>query len=87
MMASSTTTPTEMTKPARIIVLIVTSRTYSTIAAAISDSGIATRLIRAVRHSNRNRMRITNTSTLPRISAFDRLWSACSIKLAGRKIV
>ena len=87
MMASSTTTPTEMTNPARIIVLMVTSRTYRTIAAAMSDSGIATRLISAVRHSKRNTTRITKTRMLPRISAFDRLCSACSMKLAGRKIV
>ena len=87
MIASSTTTPTEITNPARTIVLIVTSRAHRTMAAAISDSGMATRLISAVRHSNRNRMRITKTRTLPRISALDRLCSASSMKLAGRKIV
>ena len=51
MIASSTTTPTAMTNPARTIVLIVVPRRCSTIAAVMSDSGMATRLINAVRQS------------------------------------
>ena len=51
MMASSTMSPSAITKPARIMVLIVAPRACSTSPAAISDSGIATTLITAVRHS------------------------------------
>ena len=48
MIASSTTMPTAMTKPASTIVLIDAPRKYSTSTAATSDSGIDTRLISAV---------------------------------------
>ena len=68
MIASSTTTPTAMTSPARTI-CSSSPRTRSTSAAAIRDSGIATRLISAVRHSNRNATRIRTTSRQPISSA------------------
>ena len=55
--------------------------------AATSDSGIATRLISAARHSNRKATRTRTTSRQPRSSAVVRLWIAISMKLAGRKIV
>ena len=51
MMASSTTAPSAITRPARVIVLIVASRQYSTSSVAISDSGMVIRLISAARHS------------------------------------
>ena len=54
MIASSTTSPIAITRPARTIVLIVAPTQTSTSVAAISDSGIAVRLISAVRQSNRN---------------------------------
>ena len=38
--ASSTTAPSAITNPARIIVLIVAPRRYSTSHAAVSESGI-----------------------------------------------
>ena len=57
MIASSTTTPTAITSPARTIVLIVAPRSVSTSPAATSDSGIATRLMSAARHSKRNATR------------------------------
>ena len=49
--ASSTSDPSAMTNPARIIVLIVVPRQYSTIMPAISDSGIAMQVMSATRHS------------------------------------
>jgi hypothetical protein len=39
-----------MTNPARIMVLIVVPRAYSTIRPAISDSGMATQVMSATRH-------------------------------------
>ena len=53
MIASSTTTPMATTSPARTITLMVAPRRSSTITAASSDSGIAIRLMKAVRHTNR----------------------------------
>jgi hypothetical protein len=87
MMASSTTTPTEITRPARIIVLIVVARRYSTNPAASSDSGMATALMTAARQSYRNRTRIRITSSEPSSSARLRLPMAASTKVAGRKMV
>ena len=54
MIASSTTAPSAITRPARVIVLMVAPRQYSTSIVATSDSGIVSRLISATRHSNRN---------------------------------
>ena len=51
MMASSTTSPRAMAKPARIMVLMVVPRQESTMAPAMSDRGMATMLISATRHS------------------------------------
>src|SRR6478672_6411548 len=87
MMASSTTTPTAITSPARTIVLMVASRTSSTVSAPSSDNGIATALMTALRHSNRNSSRITMTRRAPRNSALVRLSMAISMNVAGRKIV
>src|SRR5881396_1951093 len=52
MMASSTTTPTAITKPARTMVLMVVPRTYRTRAPAIRDSGMATTLMSAEHHDH-----------------------------------
>ncbi len=87
MMASSTTTPTAITSPARTIVLMVASRTSSTVSAPSSDNGIATALMTALRHSKRNSSRITMTRRAPRNSALVRLSMAISMNVAGRKIV
>ena len=54
MIASSTTSPSAITRPASTIVLSVPPRQCSTSAAASSDSGIAVRLMSAVRQSKRN---------------------------------
>ncbi len=54
MIASSTTSPMAITSPAMTIVLSVAPMAVSTSVAAISDSGIAVRLISAVRQSKRN---------------------------------
>ena len=86
MMASSTTTPTAITNPARTMVLMVVPRTYRTRAPAISDRGMATTLMSAARHSYRKAPSTTITSTQPMSSAAVRLWSAISMKVAGRKI-
>jgi len=51
MIASSTTSPIAMTSPARTIVLIVVPIARRTTPAATSDSGIAVRLMSAVRQS------------------------------------
>src|SRR5437879_6211863 len=53
MMASSTTTPTAITNPAKTIVLMVTPCRYSTRAPAISDYGMATTLSSAAPTSTR----------------------------------
>ena len=70
MIASSTTSPIAITRPGqdhrvdrRPRVARITS------VAAISESGIAVRLIRAVRQSNRNATRMTTTRTQPTIIA------------------
>ena len=86
MIASSTTTPTAITNPARIIVLRVAPRASSTSPPATRDSGMATRLIRAVRHSNRKAASTIITSTHPRTRARVRLSKASWMKSAGRKI-
>ena len=51
MMASSTMSPRAITNPAKIMVLIVAPRAWRISPAVISDSGMATTLISAVRHS------------------------------------
>ena len=55
MMASSTTTPMATTSPARTITLIVAPAASNTSTAATRDNGIAIKLMKAVRHSNRKR--------------------------------
>ena len=59
MIASSTTAPKAITSPARVIVFTVAPRQYRTSIAAISDSGMVSRLIAATRHSYRKASRIT----------------------------
>ena len=54
MIASSTTSPMAITSPAITMVLSVAPAAVRTSVAAISDSGIAVRLISAVRQSKRN---------------------------------
>ena len=87
MIASSTTTPIATTSPASTITLMVASRRSSTRIAASSDSGIAIRLMNAVRHSNRKAMMIRITSRMPISSARVRLSIDCSMNVAGRKMV
>ena len=87
MMASSTTTPMATTSPASTITLTVAPARSSTSTAATSDSGMAIRLMNAVRHSNRNAMMIRITSRMPMNIARVRLSIDCSMKVAGRKIV
>ena len=87
MIASSTMTPSAITIPARIIVLIVAPRQWRTSPAATSESGIATTLINAVRHSYRNMQSISTIRIAPNQIAFERLLIDSSMKVAGRKIV
>ena len=87
MIASSTTTPSAITKPASTIVLTVAPVANSTSTAASRDSGIATTQISAVRHSNRNATSTSTTRMQPSSSAWDRLSMEVSMKLAGRKIL
>ncbi len=87
MMASSTTTPTAITKPASTIVLIVPPVQYSTRAAAISDNGIAVTLTSAVRHWNRKTLSTRTTRKQPSSSARLRLPRDSSMNEAGRNRV
>ena len=87
MMASSTTTPTATTRPASTITFTVAPATSSTSSAATRDSGMAIRLMNAVRHSNRKATMIKATSRMPSRIARVRLSIDCSMKVAGRKIV
>ena len=54
---------------------------------ATNESGIAVRLISAVRQSNRNNTRMTTTKMQPIHMACERLSSDRSMNVAGRKIV
>ena len=87
MMASSTTTPMATTSPASTMTLIDASRRSRNQMADISDSGIATRLMIAVRTVNRNAVMMTMTSSIPRSRALVRLSIDWSTNVAGRKIV
>ena len=87
MMASSTTTPTATTRPASTITFTVAPARSSTSSAATRDSGMAIRLMNAVRHSNRKATMIKATSRMPSRIARVRLSIDCSMKVAGRKIV
>ena len=87
MMASSTTTPMATTNPASTMTFKVTPAASSTRTAATSDSGMAIRLMKAVRHSNRNATMINVTSSTPSSSARVRFSRDCSMKVAGRKMV
>ena len=87
MIASSTTSPNAMTKPANTIVLTVPPRQYNTIMAAISESGIAIALIIAHRQSYRNASSTNITRMQPRSIEWLRFASERSIKVAGRKMV
>ena len=55
-------------------------------AAAISESGIAARLMTAARHSNRNATRTHTTKSVPRSSASVRFEIEISMNSAGRKM-
>ena len=87
MIASSTTSPSAMTRPAIIITLIVAPDQSSIRPAPSSDSGIATRLIVACRQSRVKRNSTAATSAQPIISARVRLSIERSMKVAGRKMV
>ena len=86
MIASSTTSPTAMTRPASTMVLMVPPLQCSTSAAAMRDIGIAETLINAVRQSKRKPIRMITTSRQPIHRACDRLSSDISMKVAGRKM-
>ena len=65
MMASSTTSPTAMARPASTIVLSVPPMSTEHQHGATIDSGMAVRLMTAVRHSNRKAMTMSATRTQP----------------------
>ncbi len=87
MIASSTTSPIAITRPARTIVLIVVPIARRITPAATSESGMAVRLIRAVRQSNRKPTRITITRPQPTSIEWPRLSIDRWMNVAGRKIV
>ncbi len=87
MIASSTTTPMATTNPASTMTLSVTPAPSRTSMAATRDNGMAMRLMKAVRHSNRKATMINTTSPTPTSSATVRLSMDCSMNVAGRKIV
>ena len=87
MMASSTTSPRAMTRPARTMVLRVPPRHCRTSTAARRESGMARRLMTAVRHSKRKAARMSATRRQPQSMACRRLSRDISMKVAGRKIV
>ena len=84
--ASSTTTLTETANPARIIVLTVTPSASNTIAAAMSDDGIASRLTNAARHCARNAISTNTTRMQPSRTDTNRLWIAVWMNVAWRKM-
>ena len=86
MIASSTTSPTAIARPASTIVLMLIFICIRTMTALTIDSGIAVRLMTAVRHSNRNAIKMRLTRMQPRIMAKRRLARAISMKVAGRKM-
>ena len=87
MIASSTTTPMATTSPASTMTLRVAPAASRTSMAATSESGMAIRLMKAVRHSKRNATMINTTRAMPSRSATVRLSIDCSMNVAGRKIV
>ena len=87
MMASSTTSPSAMTRPAITMTLIVAPLHSSTSPAPRSDRGIAVRLMTACRQSRVNRNSTAATSAQPISRARVRLSIERSMKVAGRKIV
>ena len=87
MIASSTTTPMATTNPASTITLSVAPARSRTTIAATSDSGMAIRLMNAVRHSNSRLAMINTTRPTPISMAVVRLSIDCSMNVAGRKIV
>ena len=87
MIASSTTTPMATTSPASTITLSVAPARSRTSIAATRDSGMAIRLMKAVRHSNSRLAMINTTRPMPISMAVVRLSIDCSMNVAGRKIV
>ncbi len=85
-MASSTTAPIAMTKPAKTMVFIDTPVAAITQPAVSRDRGMAAVAINAARHSYKNRIITKITNTHPSSSALDRLSMESSIKVAGRNI-
>ena len=87
MIASSTTSPSAITRPASTIVLIVPPRQWSTSAAASSDSGIAVRLIERGAPVEQEQHQHDDDQHAAEQQRADRLSSDISMKVAGRKIV
>ena len=85
--ASSTTAPMAIARPANVITLRVAPSRESTSREHIKDNGMMLALINAIRHSNRNSRRTTTTSRLPASSDPVRLSIDISINVAGRKMV
>src|SRR5215471_6376566 len=85
--ASSTTSPSAIARPPRVIVLSVTPKCCKTATAARSDSGMAEQQMAAVRRSNRNKNRMITTNMPPMRSAELKLSIAVLMKSAGRNSV
>jgi hypothetical protein len=83
MMASSTTTPIATTSPARTMTLTVAPAASRIRTAATRESGMAIRLMKAVRHSNKKATKISTTSPIPQSMAVRKLPIDCSMAVAS----
>ena len=87
MMASSTTPPRAITKPANTMVFTEAPLRNITNPPARSDKGMATAATKAARTSKRNAISIAITKMHPSKSAWVKFLIESSIKVAGRKIL
>ena len=87
MIASSTTEPKAMAKPAMTMVFTDWPRLTIIRIALSRETGMATALMRALRMSARKASKTRTTMAHPIQSADDKFARATSIKVAGRKIV
>ncbi len=86
-MASSTTAPIAITKPAKTITLSEVPRNDKTSSVMTAVTGMIVALIKAIRQSHKKAMRTTTTRNAPMSSELMRLSKATSTKVAGRKMV
>ena len=83
-MASSTSAPSAMAMPPRVMVLMVAPSPFIARIAAVKDSGRATRVIAVERADSRNAKTMAMTSAAPSRKAASRLAMEISMKSAWR---